>query len=430
MSHASVTTALVAVFLGFLALLATPAVALPQTPFPEVHKLPVHPELPDPLVLFNGERVTSQQQWFDKRRPELKALFEYYMYGYLPPAPEKVASKVEREDRHAFGGKATLREVTIAFGPPEVPQIHLLLVVPNERKGPAPVFVGLNFTGNHTLVTDPAVRLPTSWIDGRAPVVVNHRATEAGRGTQAAVWSLAQSLARGYAVATFYYGDVAPDRAGSTEGSIQPYFRKQGEAPGPHDWGTIAAWAWGLHRAVDYLVTDRELDKKRIAVVGHSRLGKSALLAAAFDDRIALAIPHQAGCGGTAPSRGHVGESVKQINDRFPHWFDSTFKEFNDQPERLPFDQNCLVALVAPRPVLFTNAVQDTWANPVGQFEVLRAADPVYRFLQAGGLDAKQMPEPGKLIDSTLGYHIRPGGHAMTPEDWQVFLTFADKHLK
>ena len=229
-------------------------------------------------------------------------------------------------------------------------------------------------------------------------------------------------------MATFYYGDVAPDRAGSSAGSIQPYFRRKGETPGPHDWGTIAAWAWGLHRAVDYVVTDGDLDKKRIAVVGHSRLGKSALLAAAFDDRIALAIPHQAGCGGTAPSRGHVGESVKQINDRFPYWFDDTFKEFNNQPERLPFDQNCLVARMAPRPVLFTNAVEDTWANPAGQLEVLRAADPVYRFLQAGGLEAKQMPEPGQLIDSTLGYHIRPGGHAMTPEDWKVFLAFADKH--
>ena len=199
--------------------------------------------------------------------------------------------------------------------------------------------------------------------------------------------------------------------------------------PSPHDAGTIAVWAWGIQRAVDYLVTDKALDAKRIAVVGHSRLGKTALLAAAFDERIALAIPLQAGCGGTAPSRGKVGESVKRINDAFPHWFDGTFKEFNDKVDRLPFDQNCLVALVAPRPVLFSNAVKDTWANPVGQFEVLKAADPVYRFLKAGGLDAREMPPPGKLVDSTLGYYIRPGGHSMTKGDWKVFLDFADKHL-
>ena len=196
-----------------------------------------------------------------------------------------------------------------------------------------------------------------------------------------------------------------------------------------YDWGAIAAWAWGLQRAVDYLVTDGALDPKRIAVVGHSRNGKAALLAGAFDERIALIIPLQAGCGGTAPSRGKIGESVKQINDRFPHWFNAEFKKFNEQPERLPFDQHGLIALCAPRPVLLSNAVEDTWANPAGQFEMLRAADPVYRLLGTDGLGAQQIPETGKLLDSTLGYYIRPGKHSMTREDWKIFLDFADKHF-
>src|SRR5206468_4123017 len=185
---------------------------------------------------------------------------------------------------------------------------------------------------------------------------------------------------------------------------------------------TIALWAWGIHRAVDYLVQNPDLDKHRIAVVGHSRLGKTALVAAAFDERIALAIPLQAGCGGSAPSRGKVGESVKQINDRFPHWFNAAFKTFNDRPERLPFDQNGLVALVAPRAVLFSNATEDTWANPEGQFAVLKAAAPVYRLLGAGGLETDHMPETGKLSAGTLGYAIRPGKHSMTREDWAFFL--------
>src|SRR5262249_48003890 len=160
------------------------------------------------------------------------------------------------------------------------------------------------------------------------------------------------------------------------------------------------------------------------------RLGKTALLAAAFDERIALAIPHQAGCGGTAPSRGKIGGQVKQINDRFPPRFCDNFKKIKESPEKLPFDQKCLVSLVAPRPVLFSNAVKDTWANPNGQFDVLKAANPVYRFLGAGGLDAKDVPEIGKLVDSTLGYYIRAGEHSMTREDWNVFLDFADKQLK
>src|SRR5262249_24852928 len=159
---------------------------------------------------------------------------------------------------------------------------------------------------------------------------------------------------------------------------------------------------------------------------------KTALVAAAFDERIALAIPHQSGTGGAAPSRSKnsKAESVQRINTSFPHWFNDEFKKFNMQVEKLPFDQNCLAALVAPRPLLFTNAVEDQWANPDGQFEVLETAEPIYKLLGAGGLGADKRPEPGKLIDTTLGYYYREGKHSMTREDWKVFLDYADKHLR
>jgi len=416
--------------LPFVVLLLACAALSAAEKFPTVADLPSHPELPDPLVMFDGQRVTTAKQWYEQRRPELKALFQHYMYGYLPPAPERIDAVVQRVDREFFGGKATKKEVTIKFGPKGAPSIELLLVIPNKRTEPAPVFLGLNFCGNHTLVTAPDVALPQSSMRDSCPGVKDNRATDAGRGTQVGVWSIQYVIDRGYAVATFYNGDVDPDRPDFTDG-VHPYYFKEGQTkPGPHDWGTIAAWAWGLHRAVDYLVTDPDVDKDRIAVVGHSRNGKTALVAAAFDERIALAIPHQAGCGGTAPSRGKVGESVKQINTGFPHWFNDEFTKFNEQVDRLPFDQHALMALVAPRPVLLTNAVEDTWANPAGQFEMLQAADKVYRFLDAGGLDADRMPQTGKLIDSKLGYYIRPGKHSMGKEDWQVFLDFADKHLR
>jgi (4-O-methyl)-D-glucuronate---lignin esterase len=416
--------------LAVVAALALLATAVVGAEFPDVSKLPPRPDLPDPLVTLNGERVTTKQQWVEKRQPELKELFQYYMYGYAPPAPDKVGAAVDWTEPKAFGGKATMKEITISFGPPDTPKIHLLLVVPNARKRPAPVFVGMNFHGNHALVNDPAVRLPTVWVPDKAAGAKDNRATEAGRGTEVDVWALEQSIDRGYAVATFYCGDVDPDRPDVREG-IQPHLRKPGQEPGPHDWGTIAAWAWGISRAVDYLQTDRDLDKDRIAVVGHSRLGKTALLAGAFDERIALVIPLQAGCGGTAPSRtdSKDAETVKAINEHFPHWFDGTFKEFNDQPDKLPLDQNCLAALVAPRPLLYCNAVEDKWANPQGQFEMLKSADAVYRLLGAGGLETKQMPEVGQLSDGTLGYYIRPGKHSMTKGDWKVFLDYADKHL-
>ena len=397
--------------------------------FPPVAELPANANLPDPLVMLDGRRVKTKEEWFAKRRPELKSLFQYYMYGYAPPAPEKIEAKAERVDPKFFGGKATKQELTISFGPPGTPPIHLLMVTPNHRQRPAPAFVGINFCGNHTLVADKSVALPEVWMPQYCPGCVDNRATDAGRGAQIDVWNLEGSIDRGYAVATFYSGDVDPDKPDFTDG-VHPHYLKPGQKePGKHDWGTIAAWAWGVSRAVDYLVTDKEIDAKRIAVVGHSRLGKTALLAAAMDERIAMVIPLQAGCGGTAPSRGKIGEPVKRINDVFPHWFNDEFPSFNEQVEKLPFDQNCLVALVAPRPVLFANAVEDEWANPAGQFDVLKAADPVYRFLGAGGLDAKQMPENGKLVDSTLGYFIRPGKHSMALVDWQAFWNFADKHF-
>ena len=194
--------------------------------------------------------------------------------------------------------------------------------------------------------------------------------------------------------------------------------------------GTIAAWAWGMSRIVDHLLARDDVDKKRIIAVGHSRLGKTALLAGAMDERIALAIPHQAGCGGTAPSRTTVGEKVKDINKNFPHWFNAAFKEFDAEPERLPFDQHGLAALMAPRPVLFSNAVKDTWAYPDGQFEMLRAADPVYGLLGVKGLASKDKPAIGKLSAGKLGYWIREGTHEMNAEDWKAFLDFADTHLK
>lgn len=410
------------------AALAALAISSAAATFPKVAELPARPELPDPLVMLDGTKVASRDDWFNKRRPELKSLFQHYMYGELPPAPAKVEAKVEYEDPAAFGGKATLREIALSVGPSEVPPIRLLLVVPNRRKGPAPVFVGMNFSGNHSLVGDLKVRVQTGWIYPNYPGVKNNHSTEASRNTNAESWSLEQTIDRGYAAATFYNGDVDPDRP-DERGGLRPFLKSLQGAEGPHACATIAAWVWGIHRAVDYLVTNKDIDPKRIAVFGHSRLGKTALLAAAFDERIALAVPHQAGCGGTAPSRGKVGESVKQINDHFPHWFCGAFKEFNDRPERLPFDQNCLAALVAPRPVLFSNAVEDTWANPAGQFDVLRATEPVYRLLGAGGFGVEHFPPPGKLVGDTLAFFIRPGKHSTTREDWKTFLDFADKHL-
>ena len=397
--------------------------------FPPVSELKSQAELPDPLLMFDGSKVTTKEQWNQKRRPELKALFQHYMYGFLP-APAAVTAKVEAEKRDLFGGKATLRDVTLTYGPKGTPPLSLLVVQPNKTTGKIPMWIGINFSGNHTALADPIVSLPKSWMAKNNPGVIDERATDAGRGKQVDVWNIELIIDRGYGIAMFYYGDVDPDKNDFTDG-VHPHFLKPGQKElGKHDWGSVAAWAYGAHRVVDYLLTDATVDPKRIALVGHSRLGKATLLAGALDERIALVVPHQAGCGGTAPSRGKIGEPVKRINDVFPHWFNDTFPEFNEQTDKLPFDQHSLVALCAPRAVLLSNAIEDQWANPSGQFEMLQAADPVYRFLGVEGLETKAVPELGTLANSRLGYFIREGKHSMTTADWKVFLDFADKQMK
>ena len=405
-----------------------------EASFPDPHALPVNASLPDPLVMSNGQRVATPEMWQEQRAPELRQLFQHYEYGKWPLVA-KVTAKVTREDKAAIGGKATLREITLSLSQPEGAEIHLLLVTPNDAKRPAPVFLGLNFNGNHALLADPLIAVPPHWKSMKGLTV------EQSRGSEIDTWALDQSIARGYAVATFWNGDVVPDDKDAAEAVLAKLRPAGHDERGPSDTATIAAWAWCLHRAVDYLLTDPAIDARRIALVGHSRNGKTALLAAAFDARVALVVPSQAGCGGTAPCRvsadlsaiGSNGrstvETVKRINTSFPHWFCGNFKAFNEEPARLPFDQHELIALCAPRPVLLSCATEDLWANPAGQFDMLRAADPVYKLVAGDGLGATQMPEVSKPLPSRLGYYIRPGKHSMTREDWAVWLDYADKWM-
>lgn len=405
--------------------------------FPDYTALPDRPELPDPLVMFDGTTVATAKDWNEKRRPELKALFQHYMYGFLPPKPQQtVLEEVLFTDDQFLGGKATISECRLAFkGPDLTHRMHLMVVVPNQRAKPAPVFLAMNFCGNHAIVSHPKVHVPDGWVYKSCGGQVNEHATEAGRGTQAHDWNVDLIIDRGYAFACFRSADLDPDTPDFSDG-IEPAFYAPGQtSPKPDDAGTIATWAWGFHRGVDLLLSQysQSIDPARIITVGHSRNGKTALLAAAMDERIALAIPHQAGCGGTAPNRIPVDtkkmETVKRINTHFPHWFCDNFTLFNEHPEKLPFDQHCLAALCAPRPVLYSNAIEDQWANPDGQFEMLKAADPVYRLLGVEGVGVKDRPALQQPLYSRLGYYIRNGNHSMNREDWRVFLEFADIQL-
>ena len=415
--------------LGVVAFITACSGPLRPAPLPPAAALVARTNLPNPLVMLSGAPVHNQKEWTEQRRPELIRLFQHYMYGEIPPPPKQFVGKVLGEYGDFLGGRATLKVVRLECGAGErAPQIDLVLVLPKPAAGKVPVFLAMNFCGNHALTPDPRVPLARSWVYGNCTGSKGNRATEECRGTQAADWPLEQILERGYGFAGFYSGDVDSDRGEVSDGIYAWLAGGDPARNNPTNRGSIAAWAWGFQRCVDYLLTEPAIDASRIAAVGHSRNGKTSLLAGALDPRISLIIANQSGCGGAAPSRGKIGESVKAINDRFPHWFNAEFKAFNSAPEKLPFDQHCLIALCAPRPVLIATAKEDTWSNPGGQFDMAVAADPVYRLYGVKGLDARELPGVGQLTGDRVAYHMRDGKHAMSAPDWRVFLEFAARH--
>lgn len=378
--------------------------------------------LPPVLTMADGRPVTDARGWRE-RRAELVRLFEQSIYG-VAPAPLRQQRYVIDEQGAAFGGLAVRRQVTILLdGRRDGPQMRVLLYLPAHMTGRVPVFVGPNFHGNQAVAADPAIAVTPSWVTP-ATGVRKGSATAQSRGIDAAEWPIETILKAGYGVATYFTGDLYPDDENKRGDSIQPYFRTS--ASDPAHWGAVSVWAWGLSRAYDYLATDRAVDPRRVIVFGHSRYGKAALWAGARDERFAMVIANDSGEGGASLYRRNFGETIRVMNN---YWFAPRFKTWAGRENELPVDAHELIALVAPRPVYIASATEDWWSDPKGEFLAAKGADPVYRLLGAGGLDSAGMPPPDHSIQSRIGYHIRPGPHALTASDWGHFIAFADRWL-
>lgn len=389
-------------------------------------KVPVF-VLPDPLVFNNGQVVKSPGDW-SKRRVELIQVFENEMYGKVPAGKFTVTFTETSRLDNSCNGLATRREIRIIISREDrqVP-LNLLVYLPKSSKK-SPLFLGYNFSGNHTVSAEPGIQVTASWVRNNAALgITGNRSTESLRGSDTASWPVSEIIKRGYGVATLYYGDVDPDFNDGFQNGVHGLYSSPRDSS---SWGSVAAWAWGLSRVMDCLSKMKEVNHDHVIVIGHSRLGKAALWAGVKDQRFAVVISNESGCGGAALSRRKYGETVARINSSFPHWFCDNFKKFNEKEETLPFDQHELLSLVAPRPVYVSTAEDDRWGDPKGSFLACVAASPVYQLLGKEGFPCKEMPPSEKQVAGTIGYHIRPGKHNITAFDWHSFMNFTDSYFK
>ena len=380
--------------------------------------------LPDPLLLANGKPVRDAKTWYKKRRPELVRLFETEQYGRSPERPQALSFDPFDKGTPAFNGKALRKQIEIHFSTePSSPKADLALYLPADAKKPVPVLLYISFTANSATIEDPGLRPGDIWNRDKKRV-------PASEGRRFGTVKVADFLKEGFGVATIYYGDIEPDFAWGARFGVRGLFLKPGQMePAPDEWGAIAAWGWGLSRAMDYLETDPGVDSKRVAVAGVSRLGKTVLWAGARDTRFAMVIASCSGEGGAALSRRNYGETVKNLNVNFPYQFAQNYRKFGDHVDQLPVDANLLLSLIAPRPLYLSTGSEDRWSDPKGEFLAAVAAGPVYELLGKQGLGTDQMPSADEPIMHTIGFHMHTGGHGATPYDWQQYVKFMKLHF-
>lgn len=416
--------------------LTLPAQTAPPTPKPSpgvVAGIPVNYDeakvgtysLPDPLKLNNGKPVRDARTWYSKRRLEIVEMFETQQYGRAPGKPADESFEMVDPGTPALNGKAIRKQVTIYFNKDKTgPSIDLLIYLPAAATKPVPMFFSINFGAVQNAVDDPGIKSEKTW-DPKT----NTRVTPpAARGF--GHLDAEDLLNAGFGVATFYYGDVDPDYPGGFAHGIRARYLHPGQTErAPDDWGSIAAWAWGMSRVEDYFETDKSIDARRVVIHGISRLGKTVMWAGAHDQRFAAVIASCSGEGGAALSHRNYGETIAHLTapTRFPYQFAANYAKYGGFPDKAPMDANLLIALIAPRPLLLQTGSTDDWSDPKGEFLATVAAGKVYKLLGKEDLGTDVWPAATQPIFHDLSYYMHDGGHGMVSSDWAIYLEFLKK---
>ena len=381
--------------------------------------------LPSILTSQSGVVINNVNDWEEFRRPEILYTFTNHVYGNIPGILDSMTVRLT-EQGDCLNSLAKRKQVTLTFikNGKEL-STDLLIYLPKSVKK-APVFLGYNFQGNHTVANDKNIFITKSWVPlNEALGVTSNAASEESRGEMSRRWSVEKIIEAGYGLVTLYRGDIDPDKDDFSDGIHQLFYTRDQEKPEQDEWGTIAAWSWGLSRVMDYIETDEDIDHEKVIVFGHSRLGKASLWAAATDKRFAGCISNNSGAMGAALSRRNFGETVEVINTAFPHWFCGNIKKYSNKEYIMPVDQHMLISLTAPRPVYVTSATEDLWADPIGEFLSAKEASVVYNLYSIPGLSSTIMPKPDSPVIGEVSYHLRTGIHDVTDYDWEQYIKFA-----
>lgn len=386
--------------------------------------------LPELLTLENGESVKTIEDWETNRRPQILSLYKNQVFGNIPAAKISSTIEVVEQSDLALGNTAVRKQIAIELKDNnKTLTINILLYLPKDIKNPH-IFLGYNFYGNQSIIDDPNVILSDAWVRNNEDFgITTNKQTEASRGKRSSRWPVQKIISEGFGLATIYYGDVDPDKPDFSDGIHHFYYDDGQSQPQNGEWGSIAAWAWGMSRCLDYLKTNVLLKESKFIAFGHSRLGKTSLWAGSLDDRFDIVISNNSGCGGAALSRRRFGETVSIINQNFPHWFTDNFKQYSHNEASLPIDQHMLIALMAPRPVYIASAEDDRWADPYGEYLSGYHASSIYDLYGKEGLRKATPPIVNTPIHTSIGYHVRSGGHNVTDYDWEQFMSFARQHL-